>query len=80
MKFHLKLKIKSIICLKVHDLKYLYNFLKKIDNESAKKIHFNDSYRIRKLLEIFFQIMKNLVLFLINVQRMFSTLIVLIYL
>ena len=38
----------------VHDLKYLYNFLKKNDSESAKKIHFNDSYRIRKLLEIFF--------------------------
>ena len=38
----------------VHSLKYLYNFLKKVDDESAKKIHFNDSYRICKLLEIFF--------------------------
>lgn len=35
-------------------LKYLYNYLKDIDPESAKKIHPNDIYRIQRMLEIFF--------------------------
>ena len=33
---------------------YMYSYLKKIDLESAKKIHPNDSYRISRMLEIFF--------------------------
>ena len=37
-----------------HSLKYLYNYLKDIDPESAKKIHPNDIYRIQRMLEIFF--------------------------
>ena len=37
-----------------HSLKYLYNYLKDIDPESAKKIHPNDTYRIQRMLEIFF--------------------------
>ena len=37
-----------------HSLKYLYNYLKDIDPESAKKIHPNDKYRIQRMLEIFF--------------------------
>jgi tRNA dimethylallyltransferase len=37
-----------------HSLKYLYNYLKDIDPESARKIHPNDIYRIQRMLEIFF--------------------------
>ena len=37
-----------------HSLKYLYNYLKDIDPESARKIHQNDIYRIQRMLEIFF--------------------------
>ena len=37
-----------------YSLDYLHNFLKNIDSSSAKKIHFNDSYRISRMLEIFF--------------------------
>ena len=37
-----------------HSLKYLYNYLKDIDPESAKKIHPNDTYRVQRMLEIFF--------------------------
>ena len=37
-----------------HSLKYLYNYLKDIDPESAKKIHPNDIYRTQRMLEIFF--------------------------
>jgi len=37
-----------------NDLLYLYNYLKKIDPVSAKKIHFNDKYRILRMLEIYF--------------------------
>ena len=37
-----------------HRLKYLYNYLKDIDPESARKIHPNDIYRIQRMLEIFF--------------------------
>ena len=37
-----------------HSLKHLYNYLKDIDPESAKKIHPNDTYRIQRMLEIFF--------------------------
>ena len=37
-----------------NSLKYLYNYLKDIDPESAKKIHPNDIYRIQRMLEIFF--------------------------
>ncbi len=33
---------------------YLYNFLKDIDSDSVEKIHFNDRYRIGRMLEIFF--------------------------
>jgi tRNA dimethylallyltransferase len=32
----------------------LYNFLKKIDKESAQKIHPNDIYRIKRALQVFF--------------------------
>lgn len=35
-------------------LKYSYNFLNEIDQVSAKKIHFNDKYRITRMLEIYF--------------------------
>jgi tRNA dimethylallyltransferase len=35
-------------------LKYSYNFLNEIDPVSAKKIHFNDKYRITRMLEIYF--------------------------
>ena len=37
-----------------HSLKYLYNYLKDIYPESARKIHPNDIYRIQRMLEIFF--------------------------
>ena len=40
--------------LEDNGLLYLYNYLKKIDHISAKKIHFNDKYRILRLLEIYF--------------------------
>ena len=39
---------------KNNDLLYLYNYLKKIDPVSARKIHFNDKYRIIRMLEIYF--------------------------
>lgn len=35
-------------------LEYLYKFLKKVDEESAKKVHHNDKYRIIRLVEIYF--------------------------
>ena len=35
-------------------LKYSYSFLNEIDQVSAKKIHFNDKYRITRMLEIYF--------------------------
>ena len=35
-------------------LEYLYQFLKKGDKESAKKVHHNDKYRIIRLVEIYF--------------------------
>ena len=35
-------------------LQYSYNFLNEIDQVSAKKIHFNDKYRITRMLEIYF--------------------------
>ena len=35
-------------------LEYLYKFLNKVDEESAKKIHHNDKYRIIRLVEIYF--------------------------
>ena len=35
-------------------LEYLYQFLKKVDKESAKKVHHNDKYRIIRLVEIYF--------------------------
>tara|TARA_Y200000002_G_scaffold33148_1_gene24407 strand:+ start:3427 stop:4353 length:927 start_codon:yes stop_codon:yes gene_type:complete len=37
-----------------YSLDYLHNFLKDIDGCSAEKIHFNDRYRIGRMLEIFF--------------------------
>ena len=35
-------------------LEYLYKFLKKVDKESAEKVHHNDKYRIIRLVEIYF--------------------------
>ena len=35
-------------------LSYLYSFLKDIDPKSANKIHFNDRYRVVRMLEIYF--------------------------
>ena len=35
-------------------LPYLYSYLKKIDSKSLEKIHFNDQYRIVRMLEIYF--------------------------
>lgn len=40
--------------LEKNDLIYLYNFLKNVDINAAKKIHFNDKYRIIRMLEIYF--------------------------
>lgn len=37
-----------------YSLDYLHNYLKDIDSSSAKNIHFNDRYRISRMLEIFF--------------------------
>ena len=37
-----------------YSLDYLHNYLKDIDISSAKNIHFNDRYRISRMLEIFF--------------------------
>ena len=35
-------------------LEYLYKFIKKVDKESAEKVHHNDKYRIIRLVEIYF--------------------------
>ena len=40
--------------LKNNNLAYLYSYLKKVDPESSNKIHFNDKYRIVRVLEIYF--------------------------
>jgi len=40
--------------LKQNDLNYLYNFLMNVDKNAAKKIHYNDKYRIIRMLEIYF--------------------------
>ena len=37
-----------------HSLSYIYNYLHNIDSEAAKKIHPNDKYRLRRMLEILF--------------------------
>ena len=49
-------EIKNKIQKMLHenDLSYLYGFLKKVDKASAEKVHFNDKYRILRLLEIYF--------------------------
>ena len=49
-------EIKNKIQKMLHenDLSYLYSFLKKVDKASAEKVHFNDKYRILRLLEIYF--------------------------
>ena len=49
-------EIKNKIQKMLHenDLSYLYSFLKKVDKDSAEKVHFNDKYRILRLLEIYF--------------------------
>ena len=49
-------EIKNKIQKMLHqnDLSYLYSFLKKVDKASAEKVHFNDKYRIIRLLEIYF--------------------------
>ena len=39
--------------LKQNNLKYLYNFLKNVDKKAAQKIHYNDKYRIIRMLEIY---------------------------
>ncbi len=48
--------IKKLIddMLSKNNLEFLYDYLKKIDIEFAKKIHFNDKYRIVRGLEIYF--------------------------
>ena len=48
----IKKKIQKM--LHENDLSYLYSFLKKVDKDSAEKVHFNDKYRILRLLEIYF--------------------------
>ena len=35
-----------------HSLSYIYNYLYNIDSEAIKKIHQNDKYRLRRMLEI----------------------------
>lgn len=40
--------------LKNESIPYLYNYLKKVDPVSSNKIHFNDKYRIIRMLEIYF--------------------------
>ena len=40
--------------LKNNNLAYLYSYLKKVDPASSNKIHFNDKYRIVRVLEIYF--------------------------
>ena len=49
-------EIKNKIQKMLHenDLPYLYSYLKKVDKASAEKVHFNDKYRILRLLEIYF--------------------------
>ena len=40
--------------LKNESIAYLYNYLKKVDPVSSNRIHFNDKYRIVRMLEIYF--------------------------
>ena len=40
--------------LKNESITYMYNYLKKVDPASSNKIHFNDKYRIVRMLEIYF--------------------------
>ena len=47
-------KKKVLDMLKINGLPYLYSYLKKIDPISSDKIHFNDKYRIIRMLEIYF--------------------------
>jgi len=49
-------EIKNKIQKMLHenDLPYLYSYLKKVDKASAEKVHFNDKYRILRLLEVYF--------------------------
>ncbi len=49
-------EVKNKIQKMLHEnnLSYLYSFLKDVDRISAEKIHYNDQYRIIRLLEIYF--------------------------
>ncbi len=48
------------ILFNIYGNKYMYNFLLNIDFSYAKKIHFNDKYRLMRALEIFFITKKNI--------------------
>ena len=47
-------KIKVLDMVENNSLSYLYSYLKKVDPKLSNKIHFNDKYRIVRMLEIYF--------------------------